>query len=77
MVRESRWRMLGRVLRMPPDMPAQRTLQFAVIGIQQFKGRRGRHQINLLKSIRTNLRSVNRRLANDSDIARLREKATD
>ena len=77
MVRESRWRMLGHVLRMPPDTPAQQALQFAVVGAQQFKGRRGRHQTNLLETIRTDLRSVNRRLAIDSDIARLREEATD
>ena len=77
MVRESRWRMLGHVLRMPPDTTAQQALQFAVIGAQQFKGRRGRHQTNLLETIHTDLRSVNRRLANDSNIARLREEATD
>ncbi|XP_038074896.1 uncharacterized protein LOC119742796 [Patiria miniata] len=42
-VTKQRWSMLGHVLRMNPDTPAQRALDFAVTGSQAYKPRRGRH----------------------------------
>ena len=39
-VTEAQWRMLGHLLRMPSDTPAQLTLKFAVNDATKYKGRR-------------------------------------
>ena len=56
---------------------SQQALQFAVVGAQQFKGRRGRHQTNFLETIRADLRPLNQSLVTETDIIRLREQASD
>ena len=56
-VRLSRWRMLGHILRSPENSPASLALHYAVVGhkVQKIKGRRGAHEMNLLKVIRKDL----------------------
>jgi len=44
------------VLPMPVDTPAQRALDFAVIGASKYKARRGRHTTNLLSLLRSDLK---------------------
>ena len=51
----SRWKMLGHVLRMDDDNPAQLALYFAVESSNHMTGRIGRHQTNLLNIIRRDL----------------------
>lgn len=57
MVTEACCRMLGHVLHMPTDTPAQLAMQLALKGVTEYKGRRGRHQTNLLETIRADLRT--------------------
>ena len=49
--------MLGHILRSPENSPASLALRYAVVGykIQNIKGRRGAHEMNLLKVIRKDL----------------------
>jgi len=54
-VRLSRWRMLGHILRSPENSPASLALHYAVVGCKVHKGRRGAHEMNLLKVIRKDL----------------------
>jgi hypothetical protein len=55
-VAQQRWSMFYHVLRMPEDTPAQRALDFAVIGASKYKARRGRHTTNLLSLLRSDLK---------------------
>ena len=57
-VAKQRWSMLGHVLRMDPNTPAQRSLDFAVTGSQAYKPRQGRHCTNLLGTIRADLKQA-------------------
>ena len=50
-VTEACWRMLGHVLHVPSDTPAQLAMQFALEGAKEYKGRCSRHQTNLLETI--------------------------
>ena len=49
--------MLGHILRSPENSPASLALHYAVVGhkVQKIKGRRGAHEMNLLKVIRKDL----------------------
>ena len=56
-VRLSHWCMFGYILRSPESSPAALALHYAVFGhkVQKIKGRRGAHEMNLLKVIRKDL----------------------
>ena len=51
-----RWTMFGHILRMPEDTPAQKSLEFAVVGSNKYKARKGRHCTNLLSVLRADLK---------------------
>ena len=71
----SRWKMLGHVLRSPENSPAQSALCFAVDAMNSMPGRVGRHRVNLLQVIKTDLKVHNLRLSEYEDIVKLRELA--
>ena len=71
-VHECQWSMLGHVLCMPQDTPAQLALQFSVDGSQIYKGRRGRHQTNLVDTITSDLKHHHLALQSAHDIHTLR-----
>ena len=50
-VTEACWRMLGHVLRMSSNTPAQLAMQFALEGATKYQGRHSCHQTNLLETI--------------------------
>ena len=77
LVTEARWRMTGHVLRMATDTPAQLAMRFALQGAMEYKGRRGRHQTNLLETIRADLSKHQLKLQCEADIKTLTEQATD
>ena len=54
----ARWKMLGHVLRSDCMSPAQRALHFAVESFRSMKGRVGRHQINLYKTVLSDLNEM-------------------
>ena len=78
--------MLGHILRSPVNSPAALALSFAVEGTSELKGRRGRHQTNLLTVIRKDISRVHLsdnqilqkkiELKNISDITTLRLAAS-
>ena len=78
--------MLGHILRSPENSPAALALSFAVDGSYDLKGRRGRHQTNLLDVIRKDISRIHMScnqnfhqkimLKNCSDIATLRIAAS-
>ena len=76
-VQERRWRTLGHVLHMPQDTPAQLAIHFAVVGSQIHKIRHGRHQTNLLDTVRTDLKHHQLALKCADDIQTLRALAND
>ncbi|XP_035689837.1 uncharacterized protein LOC118425125 [Branchiostoma floridae] len=55
-VKQARWTMFGHVLRMPTNTPAQQALEFALIGSNTYKARKGRHCKNLLGLLRADLK---------------------
>lgn len=57
-VAKQRWAMFGHVLRMPTDTPAQKALEFAVVGANKYKARKGRHCTNLLSLLRSDLKDT-------------------
>ena len=57
-VTKQRWAMFGHVLRMPTDTPAQKALEFAVVGANKYKARKGRHCTNLLSLLRSDLKDT-------------------
>jgi hypothetical protein len=75
----SRWTMLGHVLRLPENSPAALALVYALDGCHA-KSRRGRHQINLFNTIKSdfNLRGYSLNCIEDlylaRDVARDRKK---
>ena len=73
----ARWRMLGHILRSDNNSPAQLALHFAVESQSVMKGRVGRHQSNLFKTILTDLSDRNIRLVNTDDLYDLRNFALD
>ena len=62
---------------MPTDTPAQLAMQFALKGATEYKGRCGRHQINLLETIRADLSRHQLELQSEADTKILRELATE
>ena len=89
-VKTARWKMFGHILRSPTNSPAALSLEFAVSQIAELKGRRGRHQINLLTVLRDDINripvdfsstNINRHhklsLKSTSDISVLRDIASD
>ena len=75
-VAQSRWRMLGHVLRGPLDGPAFSSLKFA-INTLHLTGRRGRPQSNLFSLIVQDLRKRNLFLNDIYDLYNLRHLASD
>ena len=76
-VAESRWKMLGHVLRSSENSPAQNALSFAVNAMKQMRGRVGRHRMNLLSIIKSDLQARDLSLSSYDDILELRELAQD
>lgn len=76
-VARARWRMLGHVLRSDNNSPAQLALYFAVDSQCTMKGRIGRHQTNLLRTIRSDLRDRDIPLVNTDNLIDLRILASD
>ena len=77
MVAEARWNMLGHVLRMDRNAPAQRALQYAVEGAQMYSGRHGRHTTNLLDTLKAHLKHREMNLRNINELELLRSTAAD
>ena len=67
----ARWTMLGHVLRLPENSPAAKALTFSVDGCPS-KSRRGRHQMSLFNTIKSdlNIRGFNLDTSNDLYILR-------
>ena len=72
----SRWTMLGHVLRLPENSPAALALVFAIDGCSA-KSRRGRHQVNLFNTIKSDLVLRGYSLSNIDDLYVLRDVAKD
>ena len=69
--------MLGHMLRMNQDAPAQNALLYAVEGAQKYKGRRGRHMTNLLDTLKADIKERGMHLRNTRDLELLRQTAAD
>ena len=68
MVVEARWNMLGHVLCMDRNAPAQRALQYAVEGAKMYSGRCGRRTTNLLDILKTDMTCREMNLHNVIDL---------
>ena len=77
MVAEARWNMLGHVLRMDQNAPAQRALQYAVEGAEMYSSRRGRHITNLLDILKADMKHREMNSCNINDLELLRSAAAD
>lgn len=77
MVTEARWNMLGHVLRMDQNAPAQTALRYAVEGAKKYKSRRGRHTTNLLDTLKKDIKERMMDLRNTADLESLRKTAAD
>ena len=81
-VKVARWKMFGHILRSQENSPAALALSFAVNESSELKGRRGRHQTNLLDVIRKDISRIHMScnvniknkilLKNNNDISTLR-----
>ena len=67
--------MLGKILRLPENKPAQNSLVFAITEAKNFRARRERPQINLLDLIIKDVKSRGIKLETLEDIQNLRLKA--
>ena len=67
----SRWKMFGHILRSTSNSPAVCSLFFAVNSMRDMKGRVGRHQCNLLKTLKNDLSDRDIKLVNTEDIYNL------
>ena len=76
-VTKSRWRMLGHILRSDSNSPAQLALSFAVESMNNMRGRVGRHQSNILKTILCDLSKRDIPLNDLDDLTELRYLALD
>ena len=76
-VARSRWKMLGHILRRDNNTPAQLALFFAVNSMNNMVGRVGRHQSNLLRTIKNDLNNRNIELVNTDDLTELIYIASD
>ena len=52
------WSMFGHVLRMTEDTPTNGVMEFAVLGANQYKARKGRHSTNLLRVVWSSQQSM-------------------
>ena len=76
-IESARWRMLGHILRSDENTPAQLALHFAVNADATMKGRVGRHQNNLFKLLKNDLKLRNISLNNMNDLEILKFLAYD
>ena len=74
-VTKSRWTMFGHILRSPENSPAFLALHFAIEGANKYKGRIGRHRVNLLETLQKDLKERNLQLRNGKDLLQLRDIA--
>ena len=74
---ESRWTMLGNVLTSDDLNPAQLSLQFAIKSNKLYKGRIGKHQFNLLRTLKEDLKLRNLKLETIEDLDSLKSIASD
>ena len=75
-VTKSRWKMLGHILRSDCNSPPQLALSFAVDSMINMRGRVGRHQSNILKTIFCDLNKRSINLRNLDDLTELRHIAS-
>ena len=73
----SRWKMFGHILRSASNSPALCSLFFAVESMESMRGRLGRHQYNLLKTLKCDLAARDLNIVNTDDIYRLIHLAND
>ena len=57
-VTKSRWKMFGHILRSQENSPASLALSFAVEGSKNYHGRVGRHRVNLLSTLKDDLKKI-------------------
>ena len=69
--------MFGHVLHMAEEYPAQLSLQFAVAGSNQYRGRVRRHTTNLLEMLHSNLKEKGVNLRSGRYLVSFRVMATD
>ena len=74
-VKKMRWTMLGHILRSDEQTPAFPSFKFALNN--KLKGRRGKHQSNLFKTVLSDLEARNFHLLDLDDFMYLRELAFD
>ena len=67
-IAQSRWRMLGHILRSTENTPAYNALEFSVYSAQKFKTRKGRPRITLLSTIKQDLQKRDLHLNNMDDL---------
>ena len=77
MVAEVRWNMLGHVLPMDRNAPAQRALQYAVEGAKMYSGRCEHHTTHLLDTLKADMKHREMNLHNINDLELLRSAAVD
>ena len=73
---KSRWKMLGHILRSDCNSPPQLALSFAVECMLSMKGRVGRHESNISKTILCDLNKRNINSCNLDDLTELRHIAS-
>ena len=75
-VHKARWKMFGHILRSDCNSPPQLALSFAVDSMSNMRGRIGRHQCNIFKTILDDLNKRNIYLNNSDDLTDLRHLAS-
>ena len=76
-VRQSRWTLLGHILRSDDNTPASLALRFAISSVEHLRGRVGRPRSNLLNTIQNDLKEHSIELKNIDDLENLKFKAHD
>ena len=76
-IEKARWNTFGKNLRQSENKPAQNALIFAVVNSTKFPPRRGRPPINLLDSIKEDIKRKGLKIDKIEDIWDLRRKAKD
>ena len=76
-VESARWRMFGHILRSDENTPAQLALHFAVNADATMKGRVGRHQNNLFRILKNDLKNRDILLNCTDDLENLKVLASD
>ena len=75
-VHKARWKMFGHILRSDCNSPPQLALSLAVDSMSNMRGRIGRHQCNIFKTILDDLNKRNIYLNNSDDLTDLRHLAS-